>query len=293
MARSAASKARRTRQRQIQRQRRRETAVLEAIREADREAERRCAEEQRREAYEETLAPAVMRQAIYAGEKRQPPRRVPDGPWGAYIWVDGEVITKAQMIVGPRVRILDGKPVRALAVGAHNPAAALTLSPRQRHAATRLLVDWREVGAGLGLGAVDYMSAGGGGDHYLRAVGAHDSMAAQIVMRERLDGAVRYLGPFGRPIARVILDGIPVRVWQEEENARRSALNARARDRVGGWMEIIPELRDGDAVIIAGLTRLADFYSPPEDRVTREPLLSFGPTRSSYELPTTPRCDPP
>lgn len=134
----------------------------------------------RMESLAETLAPSIVRHAIHGH--------------------DGVLLR------GGAVRIIDGRPV--LAAVANQPGRPRQFTSTQQRAARQLQLDWRDVGAGVNSGAVDYLRSGGGsGD------GGHKAMLSQIVTRERLDGAMAHLGPFAAAIARVILDCWPLDAW--------------------------------------------------------------------------------
>jgi hypothetical protein len=215
---------------QRQRERQREAARIAAIA----EAERMEREAERKERLDEELAPAVMRDAIYADAER------------------------TRMLIGPRVQVIDGKPVRGIGPMA-DPINTLDLRPHEKRAARLLQLDYRDVGTGLSVGAVDYLrSNGGGGD----GLGGHEAMLAQIATRARFDGAMTFLGAFSPGVRRVVLDGVPVSFWAEE--AGLTEINARA------W-------------IAAGLGRLSLFFFPPKPASEKADILTFGPARESYD----------
>lgn len=158
------------------------------------------------------------------------------------------------MLVGARIEVAAGRPARI------DPVLALKLTERQRRAARQIQTDWREVGAGLNVGAVDYLRSGGGGD----GSGGHGAMRRQIDTRARLDAAMAFLGAFAPLVAKVVLDCIPPKVWAYQEG--------RPVEDAGRW-------------VAAALDRLALFYWPPrEDGVSRECILTIGPPRSAYDL---------
>lgn len=228
----AAERERSRTKKQRQRERQREKARLLAIA----EAERMELEAARRERLDEQLAPAVLRRPIIAADGR--------------------------MIVGPRVCIVDGRAERALSLHTMNdPTQNLAMKPRERRAAMQLQADWHDVGAGLGVGAVDYLRSGGGGGGATPP--GHTAMLDQIEIKRRLDTAIRHLGSFAPAVARVVLDCIPISVWSVE--AGLTVENART------W-------------ILAGLSRLATGYWPPKPEGTTGPvLLTFGPARETYD----------
>lgn len=157
------------------------------------------------------------------------------------------------MVVGARVEVIAEKPARV------DPVAQMKLSERQKRAARHLLADWREVGDGLNVAAVDYLRTGGGGGG-----DGHDGMKAQIETRARLDGALTFLGAFAPGVARIVLDCIPLKVWAKQAGKTEA---------------------DAVAWINAALTRLALFYWPPQQNGTsHERILTFGPPRASYGL---------
>lgn len=222
------------RQRQRERQREQHRVASEA------EAARIEIEAARKERLDEDLAPAVMRNAVT--------RKID---------VDGEMVER--MIVGPRVQIIDGRPVRAFGPMA-DPINRLRLKERQQKAALALQADWRDVGAGLGAGAMDYLRTTGGGGGAVPP--GHEAMLGQIAARARLEGALTHLGAFTPAVVRVVLDGIPLSCWAVE--AARTVEDAR------GW-------------IVAALERLAGFYFPPRQTFDGDiVILAFGPSRESY-----------
>lgn len=207
-----------------QRDRRRERARVSAIAEAE-TLEREMA---RREILDEAQAPAIMRKPIIAA--------------------DGTAI------LGARVEVIDGKPSRI------DPVARLKLTERQRRAARQLLADWREVGGGLNVRAVDYLRSGNGGD----GQGAHEAMRRQIDTRARLDGAMARLGAYTVLVARVVLDCIPLDVWARQKG--------KTPENAMGWLE-------------AALDRVAAFYWPATpDSTHHDRILTIGPPKSAYDM---------
>jgi hypothetical protein len=207
-------------------------------RERQREAARLAAEAlaDRQEKLAEHLAPSVMREVIMDSAGR--------------------------MLIGSRVQIVNGRPVRALALGGDIDPVAHSRSPQitadHKRAARQLQLDWYDVGAGIGVGAVDYLRSGGGGG----GEGGHAAIVAQIAARARLDGAMAHLGALAPSIARVVLDCIPVGVYADE---------------IGEAFPVALEL------IVAGLSRLARFYWPPRD-VGPYRIQTFGPSRAVYSV---------
>lgn len=197
-------------------------------RERKREAARlrAIAEAKRIEDEAEALAPRVLREPVHIA---------------------------GQMICGPMVEIIAGRAVH----GAANPRFTM----RQNQAAHRLRLDWREVGTGCGVAAVDYERARGSGD----GLGGHQAMLGQLKARARLEAALAFLGAFTPGIRRVVLDCVPIPVWADE--AGKS-----------------PE--DAVAWIRAALDRLSRFYDPPavETTVQRKGFLTFGPRQDAYEV---------
>jgi len=167
-------------------------------------AERARLEAIETERAEELLAPAVLRGAIMA---------------------------RGTMLRGPVVRIVAGRPM----IGPE-----FSFAPRRsRQAAACLRMDWQESGAGLNVGAVDYMrSAGIGGTG-----GAHASMVRQIATRARLDAALAHLGADAPIVSRLVFDCIPIPIWVGEQPEPVSPEAA---------IQIIRRV----------LARLADFYWP-------------------------------
>jgi len=270
----------RTRNRELARarqQRKRERDVERHRREVEAEAARIEAEAVRKERLDEQLAPSGLRREIWSMPVALPDNVVPDG-LGGYRVQPGES-RPARMIVGPRVEIIDGRPVRMSALGVDSdPIAKLARDSKvvtERHLAAfrRLQQDWADVGTGLNAGAIDYLRAGGGsGDQPI--IGKDGPMLAQIDARDRLERAIAFLGAFWPIVHRVVLDCVPLSVWLDEENLRRDAKGhgQMATPNVLAW-------------IGAAGARLADFYKPPKPRVDRPPaLLTFGPARESYDM---------
>ena len=172
------------------------------------------------------------------------------------------------MLIGARVQIVNGRPVRAAPIGTlSDPIAdrgpkSLRLSSNARRAARELQRDWSDVGAGVTSGVANLMSDGHGGQSGKPP--GHDAMLAQIEARRRLDAAVTYMGAFAPGVVRIVIDCIPVATWATE--AGKDYGEARA------WLE-------------AGLSRLAGFYWPavPVRRGAVE-ILTVGPARSDYSL---------
>lgn len=225
----------------------RELARQRQIRKRERDTERRAVrveaearriedEARRAAAIAEILAPAVMRTPLYS-------------PTGA-------------MLLGARVTIRDGKPVRSLPDQiAHDPLAThIRLTDRQARAAHMLRLDWADVGTGIGVGAVDYLRSGGPGD----GQGSNRAIVEQIATRARLDGAFAAAGAFSPILARVVLDCIPVSIWARETGHT-------------------PE--DAMTWLRGGLNRLVSYYHPETpERPSERVFPSFGPARDSYEV---------
>jgi hypothetical protein len=215
----------------------REKARDRKARQRERDRERRrivaMAEAERLEAIAEDLAPAVMRHPVMMG---------------------------GRMLIGARVQIVAGRPVRAMAdpIEDRGPKS-LILTETQRTAARQLQLDWHDVGTGINVAAVDYLRSGGGSGG---GMGGHAALLAQCKARARLDGAMAHCGAFAPAVARVVLDCIPVSVWADE--AGMTAM-------------------DGAAWISAALSRLAQFYAVTRDRKVKVGILAFGPARGSYE----------
>lgn len=210
------------------RNRTRELARLRnrALRDRKREAARiaAIAEAARIEAEAELLAPAVLRQPLHDGTR---------------------------MIRGPMIEIIAGRAVHG--------AALPQFSSRQTRAAHRLQLDWRDVGAGCNVPAVDYGRSGGAGN----GLGGHQAMLGQIRTAARLEAALTFLGAFTPGVRRVVLDRIPIPVWALEADKSPEAALA--------WIR-------------AALDRLGEFYFPPAEPQPRKGFLTFGPPRSDYEI---------
>jgi len=216
---------------QRERERKRKQAVIAALALAE-----------RTEQNDEHLAPQNMRNAITSDNNR--------------------------IILGARVRVVNGRPVRSAPIGTlSDPIAdrgpkSLTLSTPARRAARELQRDWSDVGAGLTSGVANLMSDGGGGKSGNPP--GHDAMLAQIEARRRLEAAVTYMGVFTPCVVRIAIDSIPVATWAIE--------TGKAYPDACAWLE-------------AGLSRLAAFYWPavPVRRGAAE-ILTIGPARSDYSL---------
>lgn len=214
--------ARTRKQRQRDRQRERNRLAAEAL-----------AAQQERLA--EDLAPHVLRTPVMAGDV---------------------------MLLGPRVVIVNGRPMRSLPHVGGDPTANLTrnsplFTERHQQSARQLQQDWSDVGVGCGVGAMDYLRSGGGsGD----GVGGHKAMLAQIAARQRLEGALTFLGAFSPGVCRVVLDCIPVNVWAGEI----------------GW-----EVGVAIAWLAKALDRLGLFYFPVAE-VAHVRIRTLGPRRADY-----------
>lgn len=225
----------------------RELAKLRKQRQRQRERERdRLAAEVQAAIYEsiaEELAPRILRKPLWDGER---------------------------MIVGARVVVENGRPVRALLLVEGSPADGHTFltrnSPqftaRHRQAAHKLQQDWSDVGAGVGVGAMDYLKSGGRSGE---GVGGHKAMLAQIDARRRLEAALAFMGAFAPGVMRVVLDCVPVNVWASDVGMTVS---------------------DATAWLVLALNRLALFYWPPAPERQSMPgnsgILTIGPPRADY-----------
>jgi len=216
---------------QRERERKRKQAVIAALALAE-----------RIEQNDEHLAPKIVRNAITSANNR--------------------------IILGARVRIVNGRPVRSAPIGtlsdpiADRGAKSLQLSTPARRAARELQRDWSDVGAGLTSGVANLMSDGGGGKSGNPP--GHDAMLAQIEARRRLEAAVTYMGVFTPGVVRIVIDCIPVATWA---------------------VEVGKPYPDACAWLEAGLSRAAAFYWPatPVRRGAAE-ILTIGPARSDYSL---------
>jgi hypothetical protein len=216
---------------QRERERKRKQAVIAALALAE-----------RTEQNNEHLAPQNMRNAITSANNR--------------------------IILGARVHIVNGRPVRSAPIGtlsdpiADRGAKSLKLSTSARRAARELQRDWSDVGAGLTSGVANLMSDGHGGQSGKPP--GHDAMLAQIEARRRLEAAITYMGAFTPGVVRIVIDCIPVATWATEVGKPYPDACA--------WLE-------------AGLSRLAGFYWPatPVRRGVVE-ILTIGPARADYSL---------
>jgi hypothetical protein len=202
-------------------------------RDREREAARKAAEAnaKRLEVLDEKLAPAIMR--------------------GAVTSMDG------RMLIGPRVRIIAGKPARSNALEMEIGLRNRQFTSAMKNAVEWLRRDWSDVGAGINVPAVDYLRSGGGSG----GVGGHEAIMAQVRARARLEGAMAFLGAFTPAICRVVLDNVPIGLWVLENDP-------------------VPTIREGVAWILSGLERLVMFYDPPSTK--RVKIRTLGPQRSEY-----------
>ena len=168
-----------------------------------------------------------------------------------------------RMLVGARVAIVDGRAVRAMPLwSVSDPLGAMDAPGVRDHhilAGRQLQADWHDVGAGLGVPPSDFMRSGGSGGVGPRG---HAGMLHQIEVRARLEGALAHAGAFAPSLVRVCLDCIPVGIWAEQVGKAYA---------------------DALAWIIAGLERLALFYSP-EPKPSKPRILTIGPARAEYEM---------
>jgi hypothetical protein len=232
-------------------QRKRERDAARRLADAEAEARRIEAEAEQAERIAESLAPSVTRQAIYAAIPRSPAYTVVTDTHGT-VWVEGDVTGPPRMIRGPLIQIDAGR--------AHHGAALPQFSGRQNRAARSLRNDWRDVGEGCKVPAVDYGRVGGGSGSDDGWPGGHKAMLAQTAARVRLQAALTFLGAFTPGIWRVVLDRVPIEAWAEE-SGQADPVN---------WIR-------------AGLERLANFYAPPHDTAQKAGFLTFGPSRESYD----------
>ena len=211
------------------------------------------AQAERLELVNESLAPRVLRMPVEIPERRFPGGLGHD-PGRGWRWTVGGVMADARVLVGPRVAIEGGLPVRAIGCD----LSALT----QDHlrAARRLSAAWDAVGTGVGVRAVDYLRTGGGGGGTTPA--GHGAMLAQVRLRAELEAALAHLGAFVPVVAAVILDCVPISQW--------AAGTGRT-------------LQDAVAFLRLALDRLASHYWPePEARTVR--IRTIGPPRDAYGM---------
>lgn len=211
-------------------------------RDRQREAARVAAEAQaaRTEADNERLSPAVMRDAV--------------------TYQDGRVL------IGPRVMITNGRAARADPI-----AGCKSFTADQKQAARKIQLDWNDVGAGIGVGAVDYLRSGGGGS----GDGGHAAILEQCQARGRLEGAMAFCGAFAPSVARVVLDGVPISSWVLEPGDWPK----RRHDDGTPWT-----YAEGVAWIGLALTRLASFYLPPVEARGVRVHGAIGPGRAAYSV---------
>lgn len=157
------------------------------------------------------------------------------------------------MLIGARMEVIEGRPSRV------DVLAALKLSPRRKRAGHQLQADWREVGAGVNVAAVDYLRAGGAGE----GMGGHAALVRQIATHDRLRAALTASGAFAGLLSRVVLAGVPLAVWAEEAG-KTWALARRCID--------------------VALDRVADSYYPESEGRAGERILTIGPARAEYDM---------
>lgn len=242
--------ARREKER-LRKQRQRERRAKAAQAAALAEAERLEAEAKDRDRRDEKLAPAVLRAPIMA-PALNPTSWRPDG-------------RPETMLVGSRVQIVDGRPVRAFGLTAEDdPVVNLagknnSITARHTDAARQLQLDWEDVGSGLGLGAVDYLRTGGGGG----SGAINQAMLDQAMVRARLDGAMAHVGAFAPVLARVVLDCVPVYVWAAETGK---------------------DMTQAIAWLVCALDRLVGFYNPERQLARVLGIRTVAPSRASYAV---------
>lgn len=212
----------------------------------------------RQEANDEHLAPAIMRGAVLSPPRYAPDRVVFNGKGNGVSVTHGEMTDPGgRMLIGPRVQIVNGRATRGCPIEASKQFTA-----EQKRAARQLQLDWQDVGAGIGVGAVDYLRSGGGSGE-----GGHAAMMEQIAARGRLEGAMAWCGALAPAIARVVLDGVPLSVFVLELPPDDDG-NARTMVFATAWIGL-------------GLDKLSSFYHPPvEARGVR--IRTFGPARREY-----------
>lgn len=220
----AIKRAKAREKKQTQRQRQRERRRLAAMQEAE-----------RMEQKAENVVPRIMRMPIMTAD--------------------------GTMLLGARVDVVNGRPVRVDPIA---DSRSKMFTEDRKRAARRIQQDWHDVGAGIGVGAIDYLRTHGGGD----GMGLDAGVLAQIEMRRRLDAAIAFLGAFAPSIARVVLDCIPIAVWVTEPDPQRA--DHRTVD-------------EGIAWIAAGLDRLVTFYDPPATGGDVR-IRVLAPGRASYEI---------
>lgn len=239
-------------------------------RDREREAARKAAEAnaKRLEILDEKLAPAIMRGAVTSMEVRRSPGPVRDDNGNIVlacpITSDGKrevgaVVNDARMLIGPRVRIIAGKPARSNALEMEIGLKNREFTDAMKDAIKRLQLDWSDVGAGVNVAAVDYLRSGGGGG----GDGGHQALMEQVRARARLEGAMTFLGAYAPGVCRVVLDNVPIAVWVLETDP-------------------VQTVREGVAWILGALGRLVMFYDPPSTK--RVQIRTLGPQRSEYSM---------
>lgn len=214
---------------------------------ADKRQRRDAAERQRaasreteaahQEILDERAAPKVQREAVLASD--------------------------GTMLRGPLVEVVNGRPIRVNQVariagvigdteglpasfrdvigdlGGRSPA----ITPARVGAARQLQDDWARVGGGVGVSAKDYAERFGGSF----AGGLLDQgIMAQADARQRLDGALTWLGALCDIVVPVVLDCVPPTAWARQ--------NGMSEKHAVGYLA-------------AALTRLASFYARPVHRI--------------------------
>lgn len=222
----------------------------EAIRQAKRQ--QKAIERQRARERAEMSAQAWADEQEKAAEKLAPK-----------VLRDPIVMPSGQMLVGPRVTVVEGRAVRSDSIS--TVLSHCGASQVQKRAAKRILADWLDVGAGVGVGAVDYLRSGGGGD----GEGAGAAIIRQADARICLECALTFLGAFVGVVARIVFDNIPMSIYAAEIST------------VGDQKTVV----DVRGLLLAAMSRLVMFYWPPETRpVSTEVVLAFGPARGAYSM---------
>lgn len=186
---------------------------------------RRVAEEHaaiERERKAEEIAPRHARQPVLDASGRT--------IRGSRIVVDGAIVRRAN--------VLD----RLRAYGQEREAKGLAslITSRRVDAATRLQVDYSEMGAGVNVAATDYARATGNGN----PDGRHPALLRQIATRERLEAALSAVAPMADVVIPIVLQGVDVQSWATAHGYDRK----QAIGYLAAGLELLAQFYDGLAI---------------------------------------------